>query len=181
MNSFWWFAKIVGLFGLFVLAMIVVTLFKKGSREISDQMINRPGQSLLWGLVLLIVTPIISFILFFTIIGAPLAVILLIIYGVTIYLSTIFVGLVIGRKILGYLQNRKAVDVKTKKEPSLLWSVILGILVFSLVVDMFLGFSWEGVGLAMTLLTGLIKFLALIWALGAIFVTRRQNLTNPSK
>ena len=51
------------------------------------------------GLVILILVPIISAMLFFTMVGIPLAVILLLVYGISIYLSSIFTGYLIGYKI----------------------------------------------------------------------------------
>lgn len=51
------------------------------------------------GLVILILIPIISAMLFFTMFGIPLAIILLLVYGISIYLSSIFTGYLIGYKI----------------------------------------------------------------------------------
>ncbi len=51
------------------------------------------------GLVTLILVPIIMVLLFCTLIGIPLAIILLLFYGIAIYISTIFTAYLIGYKI----------------------------------------------------------------------------------
>lgn len=60
------------------------------------------------GLVVLILVPVISLLLFLTMIGIPLGIVLLIIYGLSLYLSTIFTSYLIGYKIWQKVFNKEA-------------------------------------------------------------------------
>lgn len=59
------------------------------------------------GLVVLILVPIITILLFCTLIGVPLAIILLLFYGIAIYLSTIFTAYLLGYKIWQKVFNKE--------------------------------------------------------------------------
>ena len=51
------------------------------------------------GLVVIILVPVIAIMLMFTMIGIPLGILLFLVYGISIYLTTIFTGYLIGYKI----------------------------------------------------------------------------------
>ncbi|MFH1366833.1 MAG: polymer-forming cytoskeletal protein [Patescibacteria group bacterium] len=180
-NSMWWFARIAGLFGLLVIGMILVSVFKKEAKEIPAMMMKKVGISLLWGLLILFLTPIICFFLLFTVIGIPLAVITLILYGILIYISQIFVGIFIGQKILEYFRHEKRDENSVKKEISPFWSMIVGVTVYVLFLDIILGYGVTGSAWYYGWLGGLIKFIALIWVVGAFYSQKRENMANKHK
>lgn len=157
------FFKITGLFGLFVVGMIIVSIARKESIKIIDQMKSDPAKSIGWGLALLILVPIVSIVLLFTIIGVPLAMIMMALYFVTAYISKVFVGLFIGRwVIMGIRKNKK------DKTFSLLLAMIIGIIILSIFT------SIPVVGWA-------INAVAIMWAFGAIFQIKKNLITETNK
>jgi len=60
------------------------------------------------GLVVLILVPVVALILCLTMIGIPLGIILLILYGISLYLTTIFTAYLIGYKIWQKVFNKEA-------------------------------------------------------------------------
>ena len=62
---------------------------------------SRPGPSAGWGALILFVTPIAAIVTCITIIGIPVGLIALALWGIAIYLAQIPVGLFIGRLIIG--------------------------------------------------------------------------------
>jgi hypothetical protein len=67
----------------------------------ADAIKTNPLSSLGWGALILFVTPIAAIIVCCTVIGLPVGIIALVLYGIAIYLSQIPVALCIGRLIFG--------------------------------------------------------------------------------
>ncbi len=78
------------------------------TQKISNKVSVEPLRNLLWGLLFLIITPIVALLLLITIIGIPLSLIIFIIYIITIYISRIYIGLWIGQYVL------KKVKIETR-------------------------------------------------------------------
>lgn len=163
--SLWWgvpvlsvsyiFMKIASLFGLLIVGIVLISLMRDKLIRVTQTMIDKVGVSLGWGIFYLIVTPIILFILLITIIGAPLALIGFTLFGIILYLTKIFVGIVLGQKILEYLFK--------KKEASLMWTMILGTTVFVIITSL-------------PIIGWLLGLLGLLWALGAIGLVKKELL-----
>jgi len=152
------FFKLVKLFGLLVVGLVIVSLFKKGSTAVIEQMKNEPAKSIGWGIVYLILTPIIVFLLLITIIGAPLALIIGALYFILLYVSKVFFGLMLGYWILLYFKK----DRKGKAVP-LMGAMILGIVIFSLLTFIpYLG--W------------LVSLAGIVWALGALVEIKKRKI-----
>ena len=98
-------------------------------------MINlKPGKSFGIGLIILLLMPGLILLLVVTLLGIPLALMTLALFGVLIYLSKIFVGLWIGKLIL---ESTK----KSQKEISIVGATILGTLLLGLILTIpFIGF-----------------------------------------
>ena len=73
----------------------------------------RPWLSLGWGAIILCATPIAAIITFITVIGVPVGLIGLTLYGIAIYLSQLVVGLFIGYWIIGYFSKVESRGVLT--------------------------------------------------------------------
>jgi cytoskeletal protein CcmA (bactofilin family) len=170
----WWFMKISSLFAILLIGMLIVYLFKKAAQDISDFMWHKSGRSIVYGILILILVPLSAFILLFTVIGIPLAIILVALYWILIYTTKVFVGVLIGRKILEYFKAKKSLDPK-KKEISLMASMFLGTTLFVLVVDWLLGHHYSGATYFLNILGGAIRIFTMVWALGAIFEIIRQR------
>ncbi len=90
----WWFVStlIVGL----VAAWLVPSLLREPAEALRD----RPWQSLGWGALLFIVTPIAVIVAMITLVGIPIGLLVLFAYGAALFLSQIFVALILGQLIL---------------------------------------------------------------------------------
>lgn len=152
------FFKLVNLFGLLVIGLIIITLLKKDSLAIAEYMKKEPLKSISWGIVYLIVTPIVSLLLVFTIIGAPLALIISAFYLIALYVSKVFVGIFLGKEILTYFRKDKK-----DQSVSLMGAMILGLIIFSLLTFI-------------PLLGWFIGLVGIIWTLGALVEIKKRYL-----
>lgn len=97
MNKFWSFMSLMLVFA--VLSLVASKLFVRIQDEYNKFDFNKGLETFTKGLVFLVLTPIIIFILLLMSIGIPLALILLALYFIVMYLSVIFTGYLIGYKI----------------------------------------------------------------------------------
>jgi cytoskeletal protein CcmA (bactofilin family) len=94
-------AKVLNFLMALVAGVVVIFLAPKKLTSITDAIGTRPGPSAGWGAIILFLTPIAAVIVCLTIIGAPVGLIALMLYGIAIYLAQIPVGLFIGGWIIG--------------------------------------------------------------------------------
>ena len=90
---------------IFIIGLIIILIAKKRITLMQSAIQKRPWQTLGWGALILIATPIAAIIVMITVIGLPLGIISLILWGVALYLSQIPVALLLGRLIIR--QNRE--------------------------------------------------------------------------
>ncbi len=147
--------KIISLFGLLIVGLILITLVPKKVLEIEDQMTKKPWPSVGWGLSYFFVAPAVIILLIFTVIGLPLAMIALPVFLISLYISKIFAGFVIGLFIMNKLS-------KEKYKGSLVWPLVLGLLVVVIVTSVPL-FGW------------VVKLFLIWWAMGAILVIKKET------
>ena len=98
-----------------------------------------------------ILTPILVLIAAFTVVGIPIALILLFLFLLTLYLAKIFVSVAIGKKIIGMI-NQKAGDYAV---------FILGLLVYTLVT-------------LIPVIGTIIAILVVLGGVGAIVTTKKD-------
>jgi hypothetical protein len=96
-----WFASAIFrlLCALFA-GVVLVLLLPHAMAVVADGIRGSPASSFVLGLVLLVLTPVLVLILLVTVIGIPIAVIVLVGYVCVLYLSQVFLGLALGRIIL---------------------------------------------------------------------------------
>lgn len=97
MGKFWAFLSLMLVFA--VLSLACSKLFVRMQKEYDTFDFNKGLEVFTKGLMFLIFVPIIIFILFLMSIGIPLALILLALYFIIMYLSTIFTSYLIGYKL----------------------------------------------------------------------------------
>jgi len=149
-GHFGWFLWLIGLFGSLVVGMVFVSVFPKQiSRFVSSSMKN-PFKDILWGLGAFVATPLVAIVLFLTVIGIPMALIVLLFYAAALYLGRIFVGIILGMYIFGAFSG----EVDAKKF-SLIWTMSAGVVALSFVCKV-------------PVIGGIIGFLSLVWGLGII-------------
>lgn len=145
LSQAWIYSKIIGLFALLLVGTIIISLFRKKTEAIAQTFEQNPAPKFLWGFLLLIATPLAAFILTLTIIGIPLALMLMAGYIFLLYISKIFIGLIIGQKIL-----------RIKKKVPLIWTMMLGVFLFFILINIpYVGWIFS--------LIGTIWFLGTIW------------------
>lgn len=119
-----WFRILFGL-TLFATALALAFLFPGHLRAPGTVLLNHPGKSVLWGFVLLVVTPVLVFILLLTVIGIPLGIFLFFLYLWFLYASQLVLGIAVGAKLKG---------VEGKKGWSLFGAVALGLLLIQVLM-----------------------------------------------
>ena len=98
------FFKIAQLISLFVVGLLILKLMPAYFKRTVEVTLQKPWKNILVGMIALIVTPVIGFLLLLTISGIPFSFILLISYVIILYLSTIFISYIVGQKVLTYLK-----------------------------------------------------------------------------
>lgn len=153
----WFFGKIIGFFSLLLVGTLLISLFDQRSKEVLAEFWPNPYQKILWGLLLLILLPIAIIIISVTIIGIPLALILVGVFVFLAYISSIYVGLFLGDKILNY---------KKEKSAPMIWTMILGVFLYSVLINIpYIG--W------------VISLLGMVWFLGVVLkIIFRSRIKN---
>ena len=101
---------VVGIVGLIMTAVygtVLLVVFPRLTVAASNQLLEKPVMSLGMGIVFLIVVPIVSVLVMITVIGIPLGLIALLLYGIALFSAQIFVGMTIGRLILSFFADGK--------------------------------------------------------------------------
>lgn len=124
------FEKVKVILASLLLGIVLYSIFKKFFRSNDDLLVKEPLSVVLGGVASFILVPIVSLLLFVTVIGLPLGMISLIMYFILIYLSPVIIGIIIGRLIL------------KNKNPYL--QVVTGVLIIRLlsILPMIGGFVW---------------------------------------
>jgi len=93
--------KIIGFLMALITGLVIILIAPRRLTSIAEAIRSRPGPSAGWGAIILFLTPIAAIIVCLTIVGIPVGLIALALWGIAIYLAQIPVGLLIGRLILG--------------------------------------------------------------------------------
>jgi len=115
------FMKVVCFIAKIIVGVILIALCGKFVRRIMDTLTSKPWSCLGWGFLGLVVIPVAVMILFVILVGFPFAFFGIYVYTILFYLSSIFVGLVVGEKIIQLF--------KKEGEISQYLSFIVGIIV----------------------------------------------------
>jgi cytoskeletal protein CcmA (bactofilin family) len=97
--------KILSYVMILVIGIILLLITQKRLTLMQMAIQKSPWQTLGWGALILIATPIAAVIVMITVIGLPLGIISLLLWGILLYLSQIPVALLLGRLIIR--QNRE--------------------------------------------------------------------------
>jgi hypothetical protein len=83
-----------------IAGLVIVMLVPRTAASVADAARLAPLTSFLLGILLAVFLPVLVAVLFATVVGIPIALILLILLVSVVYLSQVFLGLAIGRLIL---------------------------------------------------------------------------------
>ncbi len=147
--------KFIGFLMSLLAGLVLILLAPKWLSSVSEAVRSRPGPSAGWGALVLFVTPIAAIVTCITIIGIPLGLIALALWGIAIYLAQIPVGLFVGKLIIGRYREVEGKGIMVA-------ALALGLVILKLLrLIPYLGF-WIGVA-------------AVIFGLGAVVVSERRR------
>ncbi len=150
-QNFLW-NSIFGIFTSLVVGLFLVSLFRQELLIATAKMSEKRKNAIGRGLILMFIPPFAIIILIFTIIGIPLALIMLALWLIALYLAKIFTGILLGQELLKSFQTQEG-----QKAPSLMNAMIIGTIVLGL-------FS------QIVLLGWFISLMATWWGLGGIWL-----------
>jgi hypothetical protein len=150
----WLGGWLYGFVSLLILGSAFLWLSQVWTDRVAEMITLRPGASILTGLVGLIVVPIVSLPILLTLVGAPLALLLMAIYSVIWLLSGVFVAYWLGRWLLGLKGHREA-------------SPFARLAAGAAVLTFFTAFPWIG---------WLVRLVVLMLGFGALVLERRDLL-----
>lgn len=159
------------LFSLLVVAVLVSLVFPKTLRAVAETMTSRTGVSIGIGALFLFALPIAAIIMMFTVIGVALSLITLALYAIALYSSQIFLGYLVGEKVLQRFV-RPAPQQTEIKPRSPIWATLLGIVVVSLVLDFLFVLIVRSAGFGFGVIIGVIRLFLLIWPFGALLMVK---------
>jgi TolB-like protein/class 3 adenylate cyclase len=139
-SLFWIFSTIA----LIIVGLLVNYFLPRQTEEIVSSISGSIWKSLGIGLIFLIVVPLCIVVAIFTAIGIPAGIILAFLYITMIYTSRVFVGLWIGRKLLGSFKESSTVFFFW---PFVSGTIIIGILLLIPVIGWLLRFFLLLIGL----------------------------------
>ncbi len=140
-------ARLIDLVSALVIGLLLIYVFPFMTQSTVETLKKEPWKSLGIGLLTLVVTPIVIFVLFALFVSIPLALILLAFYLIALYVAKIYVALLVGRLIL--------------KKSALGWALLLGLVIYELIT--FIPFIGP-----------LVVFFVLLFGLGAIVIWQRD-------
>jgi hypothetical protein len=103
--------------------------------------------------------------LLFTVIGVPLALILMALYVVGLYVAQIFLGYTVGRWVLGRIRSTVGPELAP------VWPTLLGVTVVALVLDFALP-SLGGRVPLLAFLLGIFRLFLVLWSFGALLLVK---------
>ena len=133
-----------------VVGALTILLFKTKAMRVVDMMKNHPGPSFGYGLLWIVLFPILFIMVLVTIIGIPFAMLYAVLFGLVFLASKVFVALVIGREVVQSFWKSKELN----------WYIIVvcGVILTDL------SFHMPFVG-------GFLSFLSVLWGSGGLVYT----------
>ncbi|MFC1962721.1 hypothetical protein ACFLWB_01815 [Chloroflexota bacterium] len=100
--------KVIAFLMTLLTGIVIILVAPRRAVSVAASIRHRPWLSLGWGAIILFATPVAAIITFVTIVGVPVGLIGLALYGIAIYISQIAVGLFIGFWIIGYFSKAES-------------------------------------------------------------------------
>ena len=97
--------NIIALVMAAVYGTVLLFGFPRLTVSASNQLLENPLLSLGMGVVFLIVVPILAVVVMITVVGIPLGLIALLLYGVALFSAQVFVGMTLGRILLSFVSD----------------------------------------------------------------------------
>jgi cytoskeletal protein CcmA (bactofilin family) len=124
-----WVVKIIigalSLAALIIVGLIINTFFPDHTESTVALISESPWKNIVVGFVFLVAVPVAVIIAFITIIGIPAGIIAGFVYGLILYVSRIYIGVWIGRKIIGFF--------KKSQITTFFWPFVIGIVTIAVI------------------------------------------------
>jgi cytoskeletal protein CcmA (bactofilin family) len=146
------FFKLISLVSTLILGLLLVYLFPKFTEEVSENIQRRPWASLVVGILVLILSPIIFLVLLITVFGIPLAFFFLFLFLASLYITRIFALYFLGDFILERLKRDKLGGA---------WKFVVGMFAYYLIT-------------LIPIIGELIAFVVLLFGLGSSLITKKE-------
>lgn len=156
-TPWFWILKITGLLGAWILGLVIVKIFERRSALVVKNMLAEVGRSFMWGSIYLFTVPAILALLLFTLVGIPLSIFGILLFGISLYLAKIYIGTAVGKLIL-------------PKSTSLVGPMILGVSIVYIVTE-----ALGALPFPFFFLGTLIMFIGIVWATGGIVLYLRDR------
>ncbi len=150
----WARGKVYSIFAALIIGLALVSLWRVPVEKITDLMLEKAGATIGWGLLVLILTPVLAALLAITIIGFPLAIAIMCLWAVLLTASKVIAAILVGRSLVERFW--------ATKKTSIIWAMIIGIIVLYIVF-------------AIPIVGPLVAFAAMVWGVGAPFLYLKQK------
>ncbi len=117
--------KVVAFLMTLLAGIVIILVAPRRAASVAASLRRKPWLSLGWGAIILFATPIAAIVTLVTVVGVPVSLIGLTLYGIGIYLSQIAVGLFIGYWIVRYFSKGESRGI-------LIGALTLGFLILTL-------------------------------------------------
>lgn len=122
----WAWKTLFMMFSAFFIGLVLIFGLKNITNGILNGLEKTPAKKILPGLIIMLITPPLAIILMLTLIGIPLAIILLALWMILLYVARIITALWLGQLIVSKIN---------KKNSSLMWPLVIGVLVLFLLTS----------------------------------------------
>ena len=146
-------AAVVSFLSTLILGLILLRIYPQFAARATATILERPGLSLGWGVAAFIITPIVAISFVVTLLALPVGVILLVLYGVTLYLARIYAVTCAGQFLL-----RRRHDSSSLTGP-----FVAGLVLYSLLS-------------LVPVVGGLLTLSTMLFGLGAVLLTKKDVL-----
>ncbi len=154
--TLWAWSRVFSILSMILIGLILIFALPKQTNNLIELTKKKYLKSILIGSIVLLIIPVLSIIMLFTIIGIPLSLVL-----ICLWLAGIFIAKTLAALILGDLIIK---DILKNKKAHLFWSLLLGAVLISLLFAL----PWFG---------WLLRIITICLTLGAILI----YVTNKSK
>lgn len=149
-----WYFLTTGLFlyvGLFILGLLLILIVPNLSKNTVAKLIKKPWASLGWGLLTLVLTPVLITLFLVTVIGIPIAFVLFFLYVAALMLAYVYIAMSLGMLIFKLFRS--------KSDSRWLYAsgVLVGLIVLFFITQIPYVGSW-------------ISFIALLLGLGSLMM-----------
>lgn len=144
-------AAFIGFVSTLILGLVLLRVYPVFAGRVTATIRERPTATLGWGAVALIATPVVALSFVVTLFALPIGVLLLALYGATVYLARVYAITYVGQILI-----RRQED-----SSSLAWPFVAGLVLYSVLS-------------LIPVVGGLLTLLTVLFGLGALLMTKKE-------